>query len=322
MDIKLSVIIPVYNVEEYLRQCLDSVLAQTYDFFEVILIDDGSTDRSGAICDEYAGRDSRVRVIHQENNGHTAARQNGFRASTGDYILMVDSDDWVDEGMFGCMMEKALADDADIVQCNYRSVKDGKGNDQTPIFPEGLYGKARLEQEIYPQMIYAGGYYRFGIAPNMWNKLWKRSLVEKNLFLIDQRIKSGEDGLFTFTSFRDAQKVRIINTCFYNYRSRADSMRRITDDKRLDQNHILFEYYDKWFYNNGVFRKQIEHFVVYQTLLAVEELLKTKKFKEIRQRYSFLWQECLERQSIRNIRLSEIAGKRNKLMLLGLKIWK
>ena len=320
MDIKLSVIIPVYNVEEYLRQCLDSVLAQSYDSFEVILVNDGSTDHSGAICDEYADRDSRVRVIHQENSGHTSARQHGFRASAGDYILMIDSDDWIDEGMFGCMMEKALADDADIVQCNYRSVKDGKGNDQAPIFPEGLYGKSRLEQEVYPKMIYAGGYYLFGIAPNMWNKIWKRSLVEKNLFSIDQRIRSGEDGLFTFTCFCDAQKVWIINTCFYNYRSRAVSMRRITDDKRLDQNHILFEYYDKWFYNNVVFRKQIEHFVIYQTLMAVEELLKTNKFREIRKRYGFLWQECLERQSIRNIKLSEIAGKRNKLMLLGLKI--
>lgn len=322
MNYKLSVIIPVYNVEKYLKQCLNSVTAQEYNSFEVILVDDGSTDNSGAICDEFANTDSRIRVIHQKNIGHTGARQNGFLASTGDYILMIDSDDWIEEDMFRCMMEKALADDVDIVQCNYRSVKDGMEDNQIPVFQEGFYGKSRLEQEVYPKMIYAGGYYSFGIAPNMWNKIWKRSLMEKHLFRIDRKIRSGEDGLFTFACFWEAQKVWILNTCFYNYRSRAVSMCRITDDRRLEQNHILFDYYNKWFYNNVVFREQIEHYVVYQTLQAMEELLKTMKMKEVRRRYGFLWQESLERQSIRNIKLSEIAGKRNKLILMGLKIWK
>ena len=322
MNNKLSVIIPVYNVEEYLKQCLDSILAQEYDSYEVILVDDGSTDHSGAICDEYANGDDRVSVIHQKNMGHTAARQNGFLASTGDYILMIDSDDWIDEGMFRCMMDKAISDNADIVQCSYRAVKEGTAINEVPVFREGLYEKRGLEEAIYPKMIYAGGYYSFGIAPNMWNKLWKRRLVEKYLLRIDGRIKSGEDGLFTFSGFLEAEKVWILNTCFYNYRSREASMCRITDDRRLEQNHKLFDYYEKWFYDHEILRKQIEHYVVYQTLQAIEELLKTYRMKDIRKKYGFLWEECMERQSIKDIKLSEVTGKKNKLLLLRLKLWK
>ncbi|MDE7430170.1 MAG: glycosyltransferase, partial [Lachnospiraceae bacterium] len=91
----LSIIVPVYNVEPYLACCLDSILAQTFTDFEVLLIDDGSTDASGTICDDYAKKDSRIRCFHKENGGHTSARQAGFRQASGKYITFVDSDDWI-----------------------------------------------------------------------------------------------------------------------------------------------------------------------------------------------------------------------------------
>lgn len=318
----LSVIIPVFNVEEYLEQCIESVLLQKNVSFEVILVDDGSTDKSGTICDAFADKDCRVKVIHQKNTGHTTARQKGFLASSGDYILMIDSDDWIDPDMFQTMMKKASDDDADIVQCNFRAVKNGTIDEKASMFEEKLYDKKSLETEIYPKMIYGGSSWFFGIAPNMWNKIFKRELVEKYLFRIDDRIKSGEDGLFTYSCFLAAEKVCILNRCFYNYRSREISMCRITDDKRLNQNHILFEYYQKWFYNNIVLKKQIELYVIWQTLQAVEGLIRNGNIRRFKKRYPYFMKDSLEGISVRNTKLSEVRGKKNKLMLMGLKFWK
>ena len=322
MDYKLSVIIPVYNVEEYLAQCIESILAQKYTFYELILVDDGSTDGSGIICDEYANQNEHIKVIHQKNLGHTAARQRGFQASEGKYIIMIDSDDWIEPDMFQRLMKITVNDDIDIVQCNFRSVKDGVGKDKVPLFAEGLYDKQQMEKVIYPRLIYGCTADFFGIVPNMWNKIFRRELVEKYLFKIDKRIKSGEDGLFTYACFLDASKIWIINACYYNYRSREVSMCRIIDDKRLDQNHILFEYYKDWFYNKPILKKQIEHYVVWQTLQAMEELIKVKKIGELKKRYGYLKEECLERWSIQNVKLSEIQGKKNRMILAGLKLWK
>lgn len=316
----LSIIVPVYNVEEYLKQCVDSILRQNYEPMELILVDDGSTDQSGNICDEYARCDSRVKVIHQGNQGHTASRQNGFHRSCGEYVIFIDSDDWIDEGMFLLMMEKVVKENVDIVQCNYRSVKNGIARDEVPIFKEGLYDKKALEMEIYPRMIYAGGYYRFGIAPNMWNKIFKRALVEKYLLSIDKKVKSGEDGLLTFSCFLEAERVYIFNSCFYNYRSREVSMCRITDDKRLAENHLLFQCYQRNFMQYSFLQDQIRHYVVYQTLQAVAELLETRSLWKIKKEYTFLISDSIERDSIKKIKLSEIHGKKNKLILIGLKI--
>lgn len=320
MENKLSVIVPVYNAEEYLKQCVDSILRQNYAPMELILVDDGSTDQSGSICDEYVKQDKRVKVIHQKNQGHTVARKNGFAASDGSYIILIDSDDWIEEGMFTRMMEKAEKENADIVQCSYRSVKQGADRDEVPVFREGFYDKRALEEEIYPRMIYAGGYYRFGIAPNMWNKIFKRVLAEKYLPGIDKRIRSGEDGLFTFACFLEAERVYILHDCFYNYRSREISMCRITDDKRLEENHLLFKYYQIYFMHNKILQNQIMHYVVYQTLQAVEELLHSKKFRQIKKLFASMGAESLECTSIKNVKLSEVKGKRNKLILAGLKL--
>ena len=317
---KLSVIIPVYNVEEYLEQCVESVLKQDYESFELILVDDGSTDESGNICDRYEKMDKRVKALHQRNQGHTTARQNGFKASDGDYIIFVDSDDWLDTGMFSLMMEKAVTENADIVQCNYRSVKNGVPRDEIPVFKEGIYDKKTLESEVYPKMIYAGGYYRFGIAPNMWNKIFRRTLVEKYLPDIDVQIRSGEDGLFTFACFLEAKKVYILHSCFYNYRSREVSMCRVTDDKRLMENHLLFQYYQRDFMQYSVLQNQIMHYVIYQTLQAITELLHTKNIWRIKKEYGFLKADSIESESIKRVRLSEVCGKKNKLILAGLKI--
>lgn len=120
----ISVIIPVYNVEEYLRECVDSVINQTYKNIEILLIDDGSTDSSGIICDEYAAKDERIRVIHQQNAGLSVARNTGIEASNGDYIYFLDSDDYIDESALEILLSIAVTDNSEIVFCDAVSFAD------------------------------------------------------------------------------------------------------------------------------------------------------------------------------------------------------
>lgn len=322
--VKLSVIIPVYNVAEYLEQCINSVLKQEYDKYELILVDDGSTDESGHICDKYAQQHTGIKVVHQKNQGHTAARQKGFEIAEGDYIFFMDSDDWIDPRMFSVMMKKADNTNADIIQCDYCSeTKKSKVVAISP-FESGFYDRQRMEREIYPRMIYDRGFYHFGIAPNLWNKFFKRYLVEKFLPVIDRNIKSGEDGIFTYSCLLQADSIFLVSgCCFYHYRSRENSMCRITDDQRLNENHILFCYYEEWLYGMEILKNQIEHYVVYQTLQAINSLIQKQKIWNIKRKYRFLQRDSLEAVSIRNVKLRDVEGKRNRLILAWLKIgWK
>ena len=320
MDHKLSVIIPVYNVEEYLKQCVESVLKQDYEPFELILVDDGSTDESGNICDYYKETDKRVKVIHQHNQGHTIARQNGFGASDGEYIIFIDSDDWIEDGMFASMMDKTIKEEADIVQCGFIAVEGGIRTNAISPYEPGLYEKSRLTDIIYPTMIYNKAEQCFGVAPNMWNKIFKRELVEKYIYRIDPRIRSGEDGLLTFACFIDAQRIYNLRECFYCYRSRETSMCRITDDKRLDENHILFQYYQEWFMSKEILADSIEHYVVNQTLQAVEALMAKRSIRQIKGEHPYLKKDSLERISIQDVKLKDVNGKKNKMILAGLKL--
>lgn len=120
----ISVIIPVYNVEEYLERCVNSVLKQTYNDLEIILVDDGSTDNSGKICDELKNKDDRIIVIHKENQGLSASRNIGIEKATGEYITFVDSDDYILEDMYETLYKNLIRNDADISMCKYQYVKE------------------------------------------------------------------------------------------------------------------------------------------------------------------------------------------------------
>lgn len=150
---KISVIVPVFRAEKYLGRCVDSILHQVYSDLELILVDDGSPDRCPKICDDYALRDKRVRVIHQKNAGVSEARNAGLDAATGEYITFVDSDDWIDPEMYQMMMEKASEYDCDLVMCD--CVKEFP--DHSEIYSHdirsGYYDYAQLKKEYYPHLL-------------------------------------------------------------------------------------------------------------------------------------------------------------------------
>ena len=211
---KISVIVPVYNAEKYLTECVDSILAQTLRDIEVILVDDGSTDSSPALCDAYAEKDHRVKVIHKSNGRAASARNAGMKIAQGEYIAFVDSDDWIDPEMY----EKMLAAGADVCLCDYVRFK---GSQEFPFtqhnIREGFYDKAQIRKEIYPHLVMDGVEYPITISN--WAMLIKRTvIVENNLsyredILISEDAPFGSEVLYCANSFAYLKGQE-----FYHYR--------------------------------------------------------------------------------------------------------
>lgn len=311
----LSIIVPVYNAESYLAHCLESILAQTFASFEVILVDDGSTDGSAALCDSYTEKDGRFHCFHKENGGHTSARQAGLRHAAGAYIAFVDSDDWIDPAMYQRMCGVAEETGADMVCCNYTAVTP-KGNlECRSSFQSGLYDKTRLEKEIYPRMLYSGSYFTYGAAPNLWNKLFRRELLERHLYRVPLSIKLGEDALVSYICLLESSSVFFCDEYFYYYRSSSSSLTHNMDENRLSENRMLFDTFlnaiDLSLY--PCMEQQLDYYFVYQCLLTFAPVF--SNISGSHGRRLFL-DECVcppVRKAFRAIRFRDINGLHNKL---------
>lgn len=200
MKTEFSIIIPVYNAEEYLERCISSVINQDYKDFEVILIDDGSKDRSGTICDEYARKDNRVKVIHQINAGVSTARNVGIKNSKGTYIIFLDSDDSLKEESLARLNDTIEKNEE--IDCILYNV-DNK-------FKDGMYRGEKLTALIVQLIITEK------INPP-WNKVYKRNIIEENNIVFDKNIQIGEDLLFSITYLSYAENICILNEELYNY---------------------------------------------------------------------------------------------------------
>ena len=215
---KLSVIVPVYNTEKYLRECVDSILAQTFTDFELILVDDGSTDKSGDVCNAYGQLDRRVRVIHQKNGGVTAARKRGVEVAEGEYISFIDSDDWINPNMFQDMLMQADLHNADMILCDMLAEKrDGCAMIRSGNFG-GLFDGEQLRQ-IYTSMLFDFSENKPGLSLNLCNKLIKSELAKPVFKEFPSELTYGEDALGSLMCLLRAKRIFIMeNSAFYHYR--------------------------------------------------------------------------------------------------------
>lgn len=221
----LSVIIPIYGVEKYLKECINSVLLQQYTDVEIILVDDGSKDSCPAICDEYANKYSAIRVLHKPNGGLVSARKAGLEVAIGKYIAFVDGDDWVDKNMYTQMCLDAKETDADIVVSGFKFCYPHKVVEWSDRVSTGLYKKIDLTKKIYPVMMCHEDKLDRLIAPAVWNKIFKRELLEKVLPNVPGTIKDGEDAAITYPCMLLAEKVLFsLDEHAYNYRILSESM--------------------------------------------------------------------------------------------------
>lgn len=314
----LSIIIPVYNTKSYLSICLESILKQTWIDYEIILVDDGSSDGSASLCDEYASLYDHIHCYHQTNSGHTAARQQGFRLSRGEYVTFVDSDDWVASDMYTRMCQAAKDTHADILHCNYTAAMPDKEIKCSSPFSAGFYNKKRLSSEVYPYMIYSGTFFVYGIAPSMCNKIFRRTLLEKHLLRVPHNVVVGEDGLASYSCMLEASSIYFFDEAFYYYRSNAESVTHLTmDSKRLSENHTMFDTYRRIIdtAQYPYMDKQFDYFFAYQTLLTFVPVFKQmlKNRSDFRQTF---YGECRNshiHKAFASIKIGDITGIHNKL---------
>ena len=217
----LSVIVPVYKVEAYLDDCVKSILSQTYTELELILVDDGSPDRSGAMCDEWAARDSRVRVIHKPNGGVCSARNAGLDAAKGDYIAFVDSDDWLDSEMYAVMMAQVREYGCDVVMCDcVKEFPDGPRLYTHDIRP-GFYDRTTLTKEYFPHLLMMENV-EYPATISNWLLLFRRELVKDVRYLTG--VRYSEDLLFgAQLLYRANSFCYLKGQSFYHYRMNPTS---------------------------------------------------------------------------------------------------
>jgi len=244
MNPKLSIIVPIYKVEKYLPKCIDSILSQTFTDFELILVNDGSPDNCGRICDEYAKKDRRVIVVHKENGGLSSARNAGIKLSQGKYIGFVDSDDYIDEKMYEILYNNAELHSSDVVVCDYKKINvndtydKNRHNNELNISHytniEALY--QLYPQKLEPDMANKGRDVKWNI---ICNKLFKRGIFEKLIFK-EGRIH--EDEFIIHQILYNCTKVTYISTILYFYVQSPNSIMRSTYSKsKLDKVYALKE---------------------------------------------------------------------------------
>ena len=243
----ISVIVPIYMIDGFVGKCIESILNQTYKNLEILLVEDGSKDRCSEICDLYASKDSRIKVIHKQNGGLVSARKAGLRQSTGKYISYVDGDDWIGPGFIEGLYRTAETTEADMVCAGQTKDHFSKSSHITNMIASGVYEGDKL-CELWKNMISYGSFYRTGISTYVWNKLFRREVLMDQQEAVDDRISIGEDGAVTYPALLKCRKVAVTDNVAYHYRQREDSMLKQNASLAAEAQKLkyLYDYMISW----------------------------------------------------------------------------
>ena len=275
----ISIIVPVYNVEPYIERCIESIIKQSYKNIEIVVVDDGSTDNSGRICDEYAQKDRRIKVIHKRNGGLVSARKVGVINSAGDYVAYVDGDDWIEQHMYKILIRDAVQYNADIVTSGlYRDYENSVISEFDNI-SEGIYDTENIKKKIFPVMIYTGRFFESGINIHLYNKIYRRKLVETNQLNIDDCVGIGEDAALVYPCIIDSKKIVVKHRCFYHYCIRQNSIMSLGYKKEISGYKRIYGIIEKkielcsgW---ENILKEQLNYLMIYLLLLKEPEYVIT-----------------------------------------------
>lgn len=285
---RISVIVPVYNVEKYLDKCVVSILMQTHTNLEVILIDDGSTDSSAVICDKYAELDSRVKVVHQENGGLCRARNKGLELATGAYIAFVDSDDYIKEGMYERLLKEMHLHEADMAICNLQQFDDsGKEYEKPDCIEYEVVNGGKLLSRLTLKKAW--------VYTVVWNRLYKREIFKEVRF---PEGKIREDEFVALPIYTACSKIVLIRDAYYYYRINSNSiMSNKRNVKQLDAVEAVYNRfleYEKRGWNDmlpGAYICGRNHLQIWKFIKFSTKEDKCRK-KEILQMFRYMMKKC------------------------------
>lgn len=310
-----SVIVPIYNVEKYLRECVDSILSQSFSDFELVLVDDGSLDGCPAICDEYAAADSRVKVIHKQNGGLVSARKAGAEQASGEYICCVDSDDYLDKdylaGFAGIIAEYG----ADIVTGGSVWVYKDFSEMHTPRAGAGFYSFEEKNTKIMPVLLEDTGLLSFN--SNIWGSAIRAEIYRKVQASVDDRIRMGEDGACFKPCLFLARSLYVSDKCLYYYRQQTQSMSKASKPRAFEDTKLVCAALDRWIdFSEGDLAAQRDRYIVHSLFnICVSQFNRDDKQSEIKRDIRAQLNDPFFRDAVKRVKFSARKGKIMKFAL-------
>jgi len=242
MSPKISIVVPIYNAQKTIERCIDSILNQDFSDFELLLIDDGSKDDSGKICDAYAKKDNRVRVIHKENSGVSASRNLALREAKGEYLQFLDADDWITPNATRLLAESLEQNHCDMVIADFYRVIGERLSHKGSIDEDGVLSR----EEFANFMMENPADFYYGV---LWNKLYKRSIIEKNQLCMNPKISWCEDFMFNLEYIRHCENIFVLQVPIYYYVKTKGSLvsQSMSLTKTIKTKMMVFEYYTEFY---------------------------------------------------------------------------
>lgn len=279
MEPLVSVIVPAYNLEEYIDKCVSSIVGQTFRQVEIILVDDGSTDGTGRLCDAWARRDSRVHVFHQKNGGVVSARNTALAAAQGEFILCVDGDDWIEGDMLEGLLDTALPQNADIVTSGFFSGNGTSDKPELDTLAEGLYtadDAPERRRSFFSRLILNGSTVRWGLLPGVCFKLFRTELLKTVQPYLDNRVLIGEDSAVTYGCCMKANRIAVTHRAYYHYIVRGSSATHTRPKAYLAGQELLHAFLNEQAQGHLYYqeiKRQIDLYATRQVLMGLSNYM-------------------------------------------------
>lgn len=296
MEYKVTIIVPVYNAERYINKCIKSILSQTLDLIELILLDDGSVDQCGKICDAIAEKNNNIKVLHLENGGPSRARNKGIKIAKGKYIGFVDADDYIDPQMYEKLYECAENNQSDMVICRY-SIDDGEKITPVEINYEAVYnGKEQIKNDLislYSKRYHEGLY-------SVCNKLFSNNLLQTNHIQFNENLIRAEDAWFVFDYLKVSNKINYLKKAFYYYRQVPTSTMHTIQKDRYERSKEFREKVLKECTNIGIEidANELYYEYLYEVFVYCRSMITHKEIELVRSILddSFFYEACKYRK--------------------------
>lgn len=319
----VSVVVPVYNVEKYLRECLDSLINQTYKNLEIIIVDDGSTDNSGKICDEYEKKNKNIKVIHKENEGLGFARNTGLEYIHGEYVTFVDSDDYVDNNFIEELYKNITTQNADICKSGFKRIDDNHNILKIRKYDNYIYNREQTKNTFIPRMIGSLPDKKDSIEMCVWATIYKTSyILEYKIKFPSERVLISEDLFFNIDYAQNINKSCTIDYIGYNYRYNISSLTKKYRSDRFEASKYFYlelkKRLETFGYNDEALLRLSRIFFVYIKMCISQERYQTsnRKYKDSLKTISKICNDYLVQEIINSYPINKLGIKQRTFLKL------